>query len=333
MDTPTLMELSDGVILARLDGLLSTESGCVVDFLLVLAETERRQVLIRDGYSSVFKYLTEGLRLPDGSAWLRMVGARLIARFPVIEDYLRSRRLCLSTLARLRDVLTDQNHEEVLERAAGRSEEQVKEMVAEMAPRPVPASTIRKVPVRVSAARPLELAVGSAAEVARAEVRRAKIELVARETYSFRFAASKDFKDDYERVKAALSHVVPDGDLEKVMHECVKRTLAQLEKRRPVKAKTAVNKEPAKKRPDRYVPAAVARAVFERDEGRCACVGPAGKRCGETRWVQVHHIEPVGMDGPSTVANCALRCQRHNLYEANRDYGAELMTAMRAASR
>ena len=46
-----------------------------------------------------------------------------------------------------------------------------------------------------------------------------------------RVTVGKEFADDLARVKA-LSHQIPDGNLAKVLHACLKQTLAAVEKRR-----------------------------------------------------------------------------------------------------
>jgi hypothetical protein len=56
------------------------------------------------------------------------------------------RRLNLTTLVELRDVLDESHLVEILDRAAGRTEEQVKELVAPLRPQPAPADLLRKLP-------------------------------------------------------------------------------------------------------------------------------------------------------------------------------------------
>ena len=70
----------------------------------------------------------------------------------------------------------------------------------------------------------------------------------------------------------------------------------------------------------RYVPAAVARAVFERDGGRCTFVGYGGRLCGSGRNVELHHLEPFAMGGPTTEANLTCHCKAHNLYQGELDF-------------
>ena len=63
---------------------------------------------------------------------------------------------------------------------------------------------------------------------------------------------------------------------------------------------------------ERYVPAAVQRAVWERDRGCCAFVGANGRRCCSRWQVEIDHVTRVADGGQSTVANTRLCCRRHN---------------------
>jgi 5-methylcytosine-specific restriction endonuclease McrA len=75
----------------------------------------------------------------------------------------------------------------------------------------------------------------------------------------------------------------------------------------------------------RYVPAAVRRAVAERDGECCAYVDDEGRRCRETSALELHHLEPHARGGPPTEANLSLRCRAHNALAAEGDFGREFM--------
>ena len=70
----------------------------------------------------------------------------------------------------------------------------------------------------------------------------------------------------------------------------------------------------------RYIPAAMRRHVWTRDEGRCAFVGTLG-RCTETGCLEFHHIVPFARGGSTCVENLALRCRAHNVYESDQTFG------------
>ena len=71
----------------------------------------------------------------------------------------------------------------------------------------------------------------------------------------------------------------------------------------------------------RHIPAAVKRAVWQRDKARCAFLGRTGKRCSATGRLEFHHVHAYALGGPATVDNIALRCHTHNAYEGVAMFG------------
>jgi len=75
----------------------------------------------------------------------------------------------------------------------------------------------------------------------------------------------------------------------------------------------------------RYLPRDLRRRVYERDQGRCRFVGPAGNRCRAREYLEFHHVIPFARGGAPTVENIELRCRAHNAFEAERDYGRDAL--------
>jgi len=75
--------------------LLAREREAAADFLLALADFDRRRGWERLGHASLFSFLHRELGLSKGAAYLRFTAARLLPRFPAVEAALRSGRLCL----------------------------------------------------------------------------------------------------------------------------------------------------------------------------------------------------------------------------------------------
>jgi hypothetical protein len=82
----------------------------------------------------------------------------------------------------------------------------------------------------------------------------------------------------------------------------------------------------------RHVPAAVRRAVFERDEGRCTYADALGRRCAETHRVELHHLRAFARGGEHTEENLTLRCHAHNALAAEQDFGREFIELARGTS-
>jgi 5-methylcytosine-specific restriction endonuclease McrA len=68
------------------------------------------------------------------------------------------------------------------------------------------------------------------------------------------------------------------------------------------------------------MPAGIRRAVWRRDEGRCAFHGSQG-RCPETARLEFHHVVLFAAGGPTTEANLSLRCQAHNRHKSEGRFG------------
>ena len=71
----------------------------------------------------------------------------------------------------------------------------------------------------------------------------------------------------------------------------------------------------------RHIPAAVRRAVRERDGERCRFVDEQGRRCSERYRLEFHHRRPFAMGGDHRPENIGLLCPQHNRLLAEHDYG------------
>jgi hypothetical protein len=329
----TLGDLTTHQLRDRIGSLLSAERRTIVEFLFCLAEVERRRLHLELGYASIFAYLTEGLGFPNGSAYRRMTAADLIVRFPETADYLRNGKLNLTTLTKLRGVLKAENCADLLAQAAGKSEKEIEQLVASLAPRPAQADLIVRMPTPTpdppaatsnSEAAPSVPPPLTAAPEKKSEPPPDRVEPTSAKQHRMHVTVSQEFVDDLKKVSDLLAHKLPGGGLEEVLHECVRLAIGVIEKRRRGSEKPrATNAEP--KTDGDYVPAAVRREVWRRDGGRCAFVGADGRRCGSRRRIEIHHVQPRARGGPSTVDNCEIRCSDHNHYAAELDFGREWM--------
>ncbi|MFL5299358.1 MAG: hypothetical protein ACJ79R_03325, partial [Anaeromyxobacteraceae bacterium] len=265
-------------------------------------------------------------------------------------DALRDARLCMSTLALLGPVLTDDNCAEVVARAAFLTKSQVEHLVASIAPRPAPKEGVRLVstpavrrqtapaaavesasrrgePQDFSAAAstgspPLAIAPDEArAPAVPRRLSPATVQPVSAEEYSLRVTIDAAFKKDLDELRALLSHKIAGGDLSAVLREAVRCAISTHGKRKgavepsrkvtpppkapAVCARTADARDeqaPGAKRRD-PIPAAVRGEVWRRDEGKCSGHGEDGRRCGSTWRLELDHIIPAALGGPSTFPN------------------------------
>jgi 5-methylcytosine-specific restriction endonuclease McrA len=344
--------LPDQDLLASLHALAHTEREATAEIVARLAELEiRPKLYASQSFGSLFAYCTKALRLSEDAACSRIEVARVSRRFPQILDRLASGVLTLSAVRVLGRHLTSENCEAVLDRASGRSCREVEALVAELAPRPDLAASVRKLPTLVaavasatgsapSAARmPAEPAVGTPPSPALlAPTARPVIRASAPERYRVQFTVGQQTHDKLRRVQALLRREIPDGDPGAIFDRALTLLLDKVEKTklgatvrprpsRPIRHATDKAARPDGA-PSRHVPSEVKRAVWQRDGGQCAFVAGTGQRCTEQTFLEFHHIRPYALQGPATVANIFLRCRRHNQYEAELIFGPHGMSTV-----
>lgn len=163
--------------------------------------------------------------------------------------------------------------------------------------------------------------------------RRPIIQPLAPLQYRVQFTASEGTHAKLRLAQDLLRHQIPDGDVGKVIDQALTVLLRHLAKQKHAAADrnhvvAAQPREGTSRRVSeearhhcRHVPADVKRAVWARDEGRCAFMGRGGRRCAERGFLEFHHVVPFSTGGEATAENIQLRCRAHNQYEAERDFG------------
>src|SRR5918911_2211053 len=115
--TPTLpVSLDSGALSRRLGELAGHEREVQVEFLLHLAEYDRREAYREMGFDSLWTFCLRALHLREGAAGRRIAAMRVLRRLPSLAQALRDGQLCLSTVALLGPILTDKNLDEMVRR-------------------------------------------------------------------------------------------------------------------------------------------------------------------------------------------------------------------------
>ena len=164
------------------------------------------------------------------------------------------------------------------------------------------------------------------------------LEPLAPGRYKVQFTAGAELRDKLDRLRALMRSSVPDGDLAAIIDAAVTEKLERLEARRFGRTKAPRGVSPAAQEApsSRHVPAAVRRAVYERDGGRCRYVDDQGRRCTAREGLEFHHRHPFALGGRHSVDGMALLCRTHNGLLAEIDFGREALARHRrsnAASR
>lgn len=316
--------LSDVELLTEVHRLASCERAATARLVAVLAELDARRLYLAEGCSSLFTYCIQVLHLSEHAAYGRIEAARAARKWPVVLDMLADGSLHLTAISLLSRHLTAENHLSVLAAARHRSKREVEEIVAALQPQPPVRSTVRKLPTppaeTLMATVPAEeIRPRSSALTETAPVRRTELKPLAPEQYKVQFTVSRETYDKLREAQDLLRHRIPDGDVALIVDRALTLLLAELHKRKHA----AVDRPRATQRNtahSRHIPAAVKRLIWDRDGGRCAFVGRAG-RCTERGFLEYHHVLPFADGGATVVGNLELRCRAHNGYEAEQWFG------------
>jgi hypothetical protein len=136
----------------RLADLLRREQAAMADFLVALADFDRRRLWLELGHANLFSFLHRELGLSKGAAHYRKVAAELVWKFPEIVEPLRDGRLCVTSVVELAKVLSPENRTEVLPRFFHRSKREAAEVAAALRPHEAPPHRAVVTALRLSAA-------------------------------------------------------------------------------------------------------------------------------------------------------------------------------------
>ena len=336
----------------RLADLLAREHAALGEFLVTLADFDRRRLWLELGYPSLFDFLHRELGLSKASASFRKKAAELIQRFPETLEPIRDGRLCLSSVFELAKVLTPANRDEVLPRFFQLSKREAKAVAAALRPDDAPPLREMVTAVRVPVAPTRAVAVepapapgrpgGAAGESSLGVVCPAKLpdantgphpplapappprprpaaEPLTAELNRLHVTVSRRFLEKLEAARAALSHSHPNAGMEEILEAGLDLLLERHAKRKGLVKKPL--REPRPSSDPEHVPAHVKRAVWERDGGKCQWSTASGAICGSTRRVELDHRTAKARGGPPTVENLRCLCDLHNDLAAREVFG------------
>mgnify|MGYP000190281916 CR=1 FL=1 len=172
-----------------------------VDFLYYLAEADKRKLYAKDGYSSLFNWLTGKYQLSEPTALKRIQVARLAHKFPFLYRDIRQGKYSLTVLSRISKFVKGYNAHLVFAIAENKSVREVEAALVEMFPKEEVEEALRK-----------------------------SVSPLGGERHSVQFTAGTGFIQDLQEARALLSHRFPKGKLCEVLGLALKTLLHDLKK-------------------------------------------------------------------------------------------------------
>jgi len=301
----------------------------MAEFLVALAEFDRERLWVKLGHASLYAFLHHELGLSNAAAFYRKVAAELIQRFPEVVEPLRDGRLCITSVNALARVMTEENRSTVLPQFFSLSKRAARALAVEIRPLDVVPrrEMVTAVPPEAASAAPPAGAlrpgeVGNTHPVLGAMPADASTDPLTAELCRLHLTVSKGFLAKLDRARSGQGHAQPGASAGDVIEAALDLLLAQQASRRGVVKKPLKNPRPTR---SDHVPAAVKRAVWERDKGKCQWPLESGGICGSTLRLEIDHVVPRARGGPTTVENCSLACRFHNGLAARQVFGDDWM--------
>jgi len=248
-----------------------------VDLLDALQRVDAKRVFRKLGYASLFDYAVKGLRLSNDQAYNFIRVARKSIEFPEIKRAISQGEITVTQAKKISSVMTKGNQKEWIKKAATLPQSELEKQVAFVNPK-------ENVPE--------------------------KMKWISPEVIHFQAPISPKLMNQLNRAKEVLSQRKQKAcSLAEVLEEM---TCLFLKKNDPVeKGKRNLKNDKLVCRPvspgKKHMPAQIRHAVMVRDKGKCQQPG-----CGQSRWVELHHLQPVSKGGPHSVQNLKTLCFQHH---------------------
>jgi 5-methylcytosine-specific restriction endonuclease McrA len=170
--------------------------------------------------------------------------------------------------------------------------------------------------------------------------RRDEVDPLTAELSRLSTTVSRRFLAKLKTAREGLGHAIPGATTEQVLEAALDLLLEKQAKARGLVKRprsvapsttstttstpTSTPTEPPPRRrdgPRAAIPAAVRRAVWQRDGGRCQWPADGGGSCGSTHRLELDHIVPWADWGGETAGNLRVVCAAHNRLAARQRFG------------
>jgi 5-methylcytosine-specific restriction endonuclease McrA len=310
--------LSNEALLRITQALALEERRLTTEILWHLHEIQIRRLYAEKGYGSLFEYAVQGLGYSEAAAGRRIAAMKLLVEVPEIEPALKRGEVNLSTLSTIQGFIQRKSKpvsklekKELVFALQGKSRRECEKVLVSLDP---------------SAALPRE-----------------RERVVSPTQTEIRFIADDELMQKLQRIKDLDGHVQSNPSYLELFHRMADLALKKLDpvagKEKPAKAESSIvstaqiapvtkvsSAPPAESEKtihSRYIPAALRREVWKRDQSRCSYQSSDGKQCNSRFALEIDHIQPLALGGKTVSSNLRLLCRAHNQQQAVLKLGSQ----------
>lgn len=296
-----------------------------LELMQAISEVDKARVYRELGYTSLFAYCTKALGLSESSAYAMIAVERKAKEVPELDKAIKLGEISVSQSKRILSVLDTQQtpgaavtNQAWIDKTQKLTQRQIEQEIVTQNPKQAVKDGMKYIAekiVSLKCAIPEELM--------------KKIERVKDIQSQKQSSPCSLEKALTEMAEAYLQKHDPVRKAERLSQAHQKpssrkaeKTMTSIEKTQPVKplsaqitpddSHRAIRHESHKAPNPRAIPAAIRNAVFQRDKGQCQFVDSKLGPCNATRWIELHHIQPLASGGKHRLDNVTSYCSIHH---------------------
>jgi hypothetical protein len=333
LKSPAPKDLSNEALIRNTHALVAEERKLTTEILWHMHEIQVRRLYAEKGYASLFEYAVQVLGYSEAAAGRRIAAMRLLVDVPEIEPALQSGEVSLTTLSTIQSFVQRRDRQ--------RKEEPVSKMKKKELVLALQGKSRRECEKHLIALDPS------------AATPRERERVISPTQTEIRFIADDELMDKFQKIKELDGHVQSNPTYLEFFHRIADLVIQELD---PLAQKKSVSKRqvkpaippaelktqtstpeagPEAEKQDasslgsvshsRYIPAALKREIWSRDQSQCLYQSTEGKRCGSRFALEIDHIIPIALGGKSELSNLQLLCREHNRQKAVLQLGPSVM--------
>jgi|GEM_PF-6473391 5-methylcytosine-specific restriction endonuclease McrA len=269
-----------------LRGLCRREVESLCDFLEGLATIDQKGIHLELGFPNLFELCRIEFGLSEGCIYRRIQVARKLRHYPELLRALRSGDINLTLASMLCPYLGRHAWETLLSCVRGQSKRQA-----------------------CKALRDLDQ------QVKTPDGPTSRVQYLGGERYSYRLRIPSHLHHQLERVRELLSHQVPEGEWTGILETLVQYYLRKNDPHEQISPSPDLWLEYSST--SRYIPKGLKQLLLERSGFQCQYISAEGRRCSQTRYLDIDHIHPLARGGETRMDNLQVLCRAHNLLKGD----------------
>jgi 5-methylcytosine-specific restriction endonuclease McrA len=313
-----LEKITDQSLHQQLKDFVRQERVLVSKVLEHLCEVERRRLYGDFKRTSLFDYAVKELGYSEDQAHRRIQAMRLIKELPEVKEKLNSGALSLTNAAKAQGLFRRSQQSSKVATLNKETKLAVLESIEHKSTRDAERELLKFQPRDVT---PVD-----------------RLKAVSPNQTELRVVLDQKTVEKLDEVRALLGAKGIELSHDQLLLVMAEATIATLKEKRFGKQRARQTQasqttspsssteslganqvvEQSSTKHQRYVPAAVKHAVWQRDQGQCC-------QCGSRKNLQYDHIKPFGIGGTNGIENLRLLCFSCNQRAAMRVYGVEAM--------